>query len=75
MKECTKHEPILLDRAEAAKALRVSIRTIDKLVAENAVGHVRIGEKRCRVLFRRCDLEIYVAKHVHPARPQKPYAI
>jgi excisionase family DNA binding protein len=75
MNKHIKHEPILLDREEAAAALRVSIRTIDKLVADNAIGHVRIGEGRGRVLFRRVDLEIYVSKHVHPPKPQTPYAI
>jgi len=54
----------LLNRSEAADALRISTRTLDNKVKHEEIGHVRIGEGRGRVLFRPCDLEAFAARHV-----------
>ena len=57
----------LLNRQEAAEALRVSLRTLDENVKTNRIGHVRIGQGKGRVLFRPCDLQLFAARHVRPA--------
>ena len=61
-------ETTLLNRTEAADALRISTRTLDNKVKHEEIGHVRIGEGRGRVLFRPCDLEAFAARHVRPAK-------
>ena len=61
-------EPTLINRSEAADALRISTRTLDNKVRHGEIGHVRIGEGRGRVLFRRCDLEAFAARHARPAK-------
>jgi excisionase family DNA binding protein len=61
-------ETTLLNRSEAADALRISTRTLDNKVKDGEIGHVRIGDGRGRVLFRPCDLEAFAARHVRPAK-------
>ena len=50
---------LLYSKADAAKLLSVSLRTVDNLIFENKLPPVRIGK---RVLFRHSDLEHYVRK-------------
>jgi excisionase family DNA binding protein len=50
---------LLFTRQEAASKLRISTRSLDRLVLEQKIGHVRIG---WRVLFRPVDLEAFVAR-------------
>jgi len=61
----------LLNRKEAAESLRLSVRTLDKLIKREEIGHVRVGggKKRAtgRILFRPCDLESIAARHARPA--------
>ena len=53
----------LLTRNEVAQELRVSTRTLDRLVAEGTLLAGRIGgPRRGRVVFRREDVAAYVHK-------------
>ncbi|MCP4641507.1 MAG: helix-turn-helix domain-containing protein [bacterium] len=54
-----------LTREEAAKHLRISTRTLDRLIAEGEIIGARIGGRR--LLFRPCDLDAYVAKLMRQA--------
>jgi hypothetical protein len=58
----------LLNRPEAAKTLRISVRNLDNKVKHAEIGHVRIGKGKGRVLFRPCDLEAYAARNARPAK-------
>ena len=60
-------ETTLLNRQEAADALRVSLRTLDQNVKTRRIGHVRLGTGKGRVLFRPVDLETFAARHARPA--------
>jgi excisionase family DNA binding protein len=53
----------LLDCAEAAKYLNLSQSYIRKAVGGNRIPFVRIGT---RTLFRRADLDSWVAEHLVP---------
>ena len=53
------HEP-LLTRDEVAKELRVSVRTLDRIVADGELLAGRIGgPRRGRVVFRSSDVAAY----------------
>jgi len=64
---CTMKDMLLRTRREAAEALRISPRTLDSALASGKLGHVRIGQKRGRVLFRPCDLDSFIARNARPA--------
>lgn len=49
---------LLLTLDEAAEQLRVSRRTVERLIRARHLNPVRIGG---RTLIRRCDLEAYIA--------------
>lgn len=49
-----------LTKNEAAQVLRLSTRTLDRLVAERQINAARVGGRR--LLFRREDLDGYVLK-------------
>ena len=55
--------PGLFDCAEAAKYLNLSQSYIRKAVAGNRIPFVRIGT---RTLFRRADLDSWIAEHLVP---------
>jgi excisionase family DNA binding protein len=59
------HTHVLLNRQEAAESLRVSLRTLDYLVAHREINHVRIAG---RVLFRPVDLEMFATRKLVVAR-------
>jgi excisionase family DNA binding protein len=61
----TTAQPIAYSVAEAAEALRISLRKMEDLVASGAVPTFRIGRRR---LIRRSDLEAFVDRHVQPSR-------
>lgn len=52
--------PLLLTKAEAAEALGMSVRNLDRIVASGRLQAVRTGAASVRV--RRSDLEAYVAE-------------
>ena len=53
----------LKTRDEAAKYLRVSTRTLDRLIAERKIRAARIGgERRGRVVFDQAELEAFVKR-------------
>ena len=57
--------PTLLDREQAAAYLRLSVSQLDNLARCGDIRRVKFGEgPRARVLYRRKDLETYVAAHV-----------
>jgi excisionase family DNA binding protein len=56
------NEPILVSKREAAKALSISIRTLDYLIASKQLAARRIGK---RVLVPRRALESF-ARRDHP---------
>lgn len=51
--------PLLLTKAEAAEALSMSVRNLDRVVASGRLQAVRTGAASVRI--RRVDLEAYVA--------------
>jgi excisionase family DNA binding protein len=53
------HDPLLLLHKEAAAMLRMSERTLNRLVHEGKIHPVDAG--RGRTMFRRADIEQYVA--------------
>ncbi|MGH9683025.1 MAG: helix-turn-helix domain-containing protein [Candidatus Acidiferrales bacterium] len=57
-------EPLTLNKAEAAKVLRVSIRTIDRLIALKQLPVRRLGR---RVLIPRNSLQTFL-KTDHPTK-------
>lgn len=57
-------EPILVSKREAAKALSISLRTLDYLIASKEIGARRIGR---RVLIPRKALDNF-ARCDHPTR-------
>lgn len=55
--------PDLLTREEAAKILRISPRTLDKLKARGDIPYSKMGNGiRARVVFQRKDIEDYVQR-------------
>jgi|GEM_PF-1874459 len=64
-------EKLLLDRQEAASALGVCVRTLDSLVTGRRINHAKINR---RILFRRVDLETFIARTIIPAKTST-YAI
>lgn len=56
---------LLLDRQEAAAALGVCVRTLDSLVTARRINHAKINR---RILFRRVDLETFIARTIIPAK-------
>lgn len=51
-----------MTREQVAKRLHVSVRTLDKIVAEGGLVGGRIGGRR--LLFRLCDVDAYVLKQI-----------
>ena len=57
-------DPVLHDKAEAARYLRTTERHIERLVELGVLGHCRVGRF---VMFRKDDLDTYIAQtHVDP---------
>ena len=56
--------PALLTKVEAAKRLRVSVRTLDRL------GIPRVNIVPGKVLYRPETIDRFVAEHEQPAPPQ-----
>ena len=54
----------LLSRQEGAQYLRISMRTLDRLVRQGRIGYISAGHG-CRVLFRERDLVEYLKKNSH----------
>lgn len=55
-----------MTRNEAASYLRVSMRSLDRLVAEKEIPSTRIGGKRRgRVVFDRHDLDAYLKRQTN----------
>lgn len=52
--------PDLLTVAEAARALRVSQRTVRRMVDGRSLRHIRVGRKLC---FYPEDIQLYLDKH------------
>ena len=50
----------VLTRPETAKHLRLSIRTLDYLIARGEIGFCKVGVKS---LFRPSDIESFLARH------------
>ena len=48
----------LMTRREVADMLRVSLRTLDRIVADGEIVAARVGGRR--LLFRRSNVEAYV---------------
>ena len=59
------HEPAAFTRQETAQILRMSLRTLDNAKARGAIGYVQAGGK---ILFRKCEIESYLARHAVPPR-------
>jgi excisionase family DNA binding protein len=57
-------DPILISKREAAKALSISLRTVDYLIASKELAVRRVG-RRC--LIHRRSLEEF-ARHDHPTQ-------
>lgn len=51
-----------MTREQVAKRLHVSVRTLDKIVAEGGLVGGRIGGRR--LLFRMSDVDAYVLKQI-----------
>jgi predicted DNA-binding transcriptional regulator AlpA len=58
----------LITRPEASAALRVSIRTLDHIVAAGELPIVRIGRGRGRVFFRRGDIDRFIDRNARARR-------
>jgi len=56
---------MLIDKKEAAKRLRISIKTLERAVFAGQITCYRVGK---RVLFRTEDLEIFLERCRRPAR-------
>jgi len=52
-------------RHETATHLRLSIRTLDYLIARREIGFCKVGAK---LLFRPSDIESFLARHAMPPR-------
>lgn len=52
----------LLTKIEAAGFLRISMRTLDRLIAERQILGARVGDRR--LVFRRTDLEQFVYRRL-----------
>jgi excisionase family DNA binding protein len=59
-------DPILISKRDAAKALSISLRTLDYLIASKELAVRRVG-RRC--LIARKSLEEF-ARHDHPTQAQ-----
>lgn len=46
MKPSTNYEPLLYSRQAAARALNITVRSIDLLVASGSLEYVRIGSRK-----------------------------
>jgi hypothetical protein len=58
----------LLTPPEFARLRRCSLRTLDRERAKGSgCRYVRLGR---RVLYRRADIESYIAEHLHGGEPQ-----
>jgi excisionase family DNA binding protein len=51
-------EPLVLDVPEVARAMRVGVSSIRKMITEGKLKSIRVGD---RVLVRRIDLEAFLA--------------
>ena len=61
----------LLNRTEAAKFLRISLRKLDQLAAEGEIPYSKLGiGKRARVVYRQEDQEEYVERNLVQIRSQ-----
>ena len=56
------NESPFMTREQVAKRLHVSLRTLDKIIAEGELVGGRIGGRR--LLFRQCDVDDYVFKQI-----------
>ena len=56
-------EPV--EKPTAAEYLKISQRKLDYLMAKGEIPHAHIGR---RVIFRRCDLDAFVAERVSKVR-------
>lgn len=59
----------LITRREAADLLRISLVTLDKLRAEGQLAYIQ-RTAMARVFFRMDDIEAYLTRTHHPARPR-----
>lgn len=61
--------PLMLTRREAADLLQISLVTLDKLRHD---GHLAYFQRApmTRVFFRLDDIEAYITRYHHPARPR-----
>lgn len=65
-------EPLLVDKAEAARLLGVSPRTIEAWVARQSIPFVKLGEgKRSALRFRPSDLRAWIEARVVGAEGEK----
>jgi len=55
----------VLTRPETAKHLRLSLRTLDYLIARGEIGFCKVGVKS---LFRPSDIESFLARHAVPPK-------
>jgi excisionase family DNA binding protein len=58
-------EQAYLTKKEAAARLRISTRTLDRLIAEGQIVGARIGGRR--LLFREQDIDGYVLRRLQEA--------
>ena len=60
LKDKSKKTIAYLTRGEAAKYLRISVRTLDKLTKNGVIPHYKLGGNNSKVLFRYDDLIAYI---------------
>lgn len=62
------HGPMLMNKRDAADYIGISLDTFEKYVRAGFFPVVRLGGKRTsRLLFRRADVDVFVAAATTPA--------
>ena len=59
----------LYTRTEAAKALRLCLKSLDLAVKHEEIATVRLGSNRGKILFREADLLAFTCSRVRPLNP------
>ncbi len=60
----------LITRKQAAEQLGISTSVLDEIRMAGQIGYVQ-RKANCRVFFRQSDLDSYVARCTHQARPER----
>lgn len=62
----------LFTRKEAAQQLGISTSVLDEIRMAGQIGYVQ-RKANCRVFFRQSDLDTYLARCTHQARPERAF--